>query len=114
MKKVYHYPLIFFKKGSAYIKRREVVRDLRKSTSFGSRRWSIPEILFHQDYELQARRFIVVTWTVMEVLMSKENMYLLILSINGAYQDSMIYLTVLEFKHDTMRMHIKVVFSRKI
>ena len=55
---VYNYPLKFYKKGSSYIQRKEVVRDLRKYTQFGSRMWSVPKELFLEQYEWHARAFL--------------------------------------------------------
>jgi transcriptional regulator with XRE-family HTH domain len=55
---VYDYRLKPYKKGSFYIQRKEVVNDLRKYTSFGSRRWKVPKILFFNKYKNHAFRFI--------------------------------------------------------
>ena len=58
MEMVYDYPLRYFKKGTVYIKRKEVVKDLRRYSLFGSRRWSVPKELFKKQYRNQAKRFI--------------------------------------------------------
>jgi len=46
MNLVYNYKLKPYKKGSFYIQRKKVVKDLRKYTSFGSRKWAVPKFFF--------------------------------------------------------------------
>ena len=58
MNSVYNYPLKVYKKGSVYIKRKEVVKDLRKYTLFGSKRWVVPKYFFERKYMEPAKYFI--------------------------------------------------------
>ena len=58
MNKVYDYPLKVYKKGTIYLKRKEVVKDLKKYTLFGSKKWKVPNELFDKKYENQAKYFI--------------------------------------------------------
>lgn len=56
--KVYNYPCKVYKKGSVYIKRKEVVKDLWNYTHFGSKKWKIPRILFKKEYKKHATLFL--------------------------------------------------------
>lgn len=58
MMAVYNYPLKAYKHGTVYIRRKEVIKDLRKYTLFGSKRWNVPKELFKPKYQKQARFFI--------------------------------------------------------
>lgn len=56
MKKVFNYPVKFYKNGNLKINRINVIKNLRSYTRFGSHRWKVPkQILYSKNEKIKSR-----------------------------------------------------------